>query len=101
MTPLDLVKCIKFVTQRNLPTLILGGGGYNFQNTAKYWTMVTAAVINEKLQDDIPEDCECFLDFGPDFTLKVEGSSAVKDNNTEEDLDKNVDHIFKILEYCV
>lgn len=100
VTPGDLVKCVKFVLQRNLPTVILGGGGYNFKNTAKYWTLLTAAVLNETIPNDIPEDCECFLDFGPDYTLNLEESSVVKDYNTEDEYEKNVENIFRILEFC-
>lgn len=100
MTPNQLIRCIKFVLRRNLSTVILGGGGYNFPNTARYWTTVTAAILNEKLCEDIPDDCSEFLKFGPDYTLKVESNSIVKDLNSEEECERNVENIFKILEFC-
>lgn len=100
MVPNQLIRCIRFVLQRSLPTCVLGGGGYNFPNTAKFWTQVTAAIVNEKLVEDIPDDCLCFLDFGPDYTLKVEANAAVKDCNLEEEYERSVENIFKNLEFC-
>uniref|UniRef100_A0A8C6TQH0 histone deacetylase n=1 Tax=Neogobius melanostomus TaxID=47308 RepID=A0A8C6TQH0_9GOBI len=44
MTPVGVSKCLRHVLQWELPTLLLGGGGYNLANTARCWTYLTAAV---------------------------------------------------------
>ncbi|CAH8450008.1 unnamed protein product [Heterobilharzia americana] len=38
---------IKKILSWNIPTLIFGGGGYNFPDTARLWTRITAIVIEE------------------------------------------------------
>ncbi|VDP80502.1 unnamed protein product [Schistosoma curassoni] len=38
---------IKKILSWKVPTLILGGGGYNFPDTARLWTRVTALTIEE------------------------------------------------------
>lgn len=100
MVPRHLINCITFILQRNLPTCLLGGGGYNFANTAKFWTQITAAIVDQKLDEDIPDDCQYFLEYGPDYTLKVEGNMVAKDCNSEEECKVNVEIILKNLEFC-
>lgn len=38
---------IKKILSWKVPTLVLGGGGYNFPDTARLWTRVTALTIEE------------------------------------------------------
>jgi acetoin utilization deacetylase AcuC-like enzyme len=37
LTPPDIGKCIEFLLKWNVPKIFVGGGGYNFANTARYW----------------------------------------------------------------
>ena len=30
-------------------------GGYNYPNTARYWTYLTSLLVNQALSNDIPE----------------------------------------------
>ncbi|XP_065092285.1 histone deacetylase 8-like isoform X2 [Ochlerotatus camptorhynchus] len=88
LLPEDLLKCVQKVLGWNLPTVFLGGGGYNIINTAKYWTQLTALIVDVKISRDIPEN-DFFLKFGPDFTLDMYRTN-IKERNTREDLSKNV-----------
>uniref|UniRef100_A0A8C4HTS5 Histone deacetylase 8 n=1 Tax=Dicentrarchus labrax TaxID=13489 RepID=A0A8C4HTS5_DICLA len=55
MTPVGVGKCLQYVLGWQLPTLLLGGGGYNLANTARCWTYLTAAVLGKTLSSEIPD----------------------------------------------
>ncbi|NXV98591.1 HDAC8 deacetylase, partial [Calonectris borealis] len=55
MTPEGVGKCLKYVLQWQLATLILGGGGYNLANTARCWTYLTAVILGRTLSSEIPD----------------------------------------------
>eukprot|EP00072_Mus_musculus_P063757 XP_011245972.1 PREDICTED: histone deacetylase 8 isoform X2 [Mus musculus] len=69
MTPVGIGKCLKYVLQWQLATLILGGGGYNLANTARCWTYLTGVILGKTLSSEIPDHevfgtppcCFCFL----------------------------------------
>jgi histone deacetylase 8 len=80
-----LGQCITKVLDLQLPTLFLGGGGYNKANSAKCWTYLTSLITGVSISYDIP-DHNNFLLFGPDFDLGIT-VSPVKSLNTKEYLD--------------
>ncbi|XP_065267020.1 histone deacetylase 8 [Emys orbicularis] len=55
MTPVGIGKCLKYVLQWQLATLILGGGGYNLANTARCWTYLTGVILGRTLPSEIPD----------------------------------------------
>ena len=91
LTPVAFEKCLKLVLSWDLPTLILGGGGYNEANTARCWTQITASIANASLPDDIPEH-NFFPLYGPDFNFKIE-KSYKKDMNTKEFLNQVIESV--------
>ena len=46
--------CVKFVKSYNLPTLILGGGGYTMRNVARTWAYETGQLVGEQMPTDLP-----------------------------------------------
>ena len=46
-TPEGLSYAIHKVLESDKPTLLLGGGGYNFTNVAKTWTKITGLLSTE------------------------------------------------------
>ncbi|XP_062040546.1 histone deacetylase 8 isoform X1 [Lepus europaeus] len=70
MTPVGIGKCLKYVLQWQLATLILGGGGYNLANTARCWTYLTGVILGKTLSSEIP-DHEFFTAYGPDYVLEI------------------------------
>ncbi|XP_075291562.1 histone deacetylase 8 isoform X2 [Opisthocomus hoazin] len=70
MTPEGVGKCLKYVLQWQLATLILGGGGYNLANTARCWTYLTGVILGRTLSSEIP-DHEFFTEYGPDYVLEI------------------------------
>ena len=86
--------CIRQVLQLELPTLLLGGGGYNHTDTAKLWTQLTgeALRVHPSLDgSDIPEH-EHFELYGPDFALSV-AEMPVLNQNTMEEVTVAVEHL--------
>ncbi|XP_065208681.1 histone deacetylase 8-like [Planococcus citri] len=74
--------CLRRVLGCKIPTLVLGGGGYNVPNVARCWTYLTAICVNQNISNNIPDN-ENFSIFGPDFTLNITESNR-KDYNSRE-----------------
>lgn len=52
--------CIEFVKSFNVPTLILGGGGYTIKNVARTWAYETGLILNQPMDPVIPRDDEYY-----------------------------------------
>ena len=46
----------------NLPTIILGGGGYTVRNVARCWTYETSLIVDEDLITELPNN-GTYIDF--------------------------------------
>lgn len=46
--------CVKFVKGFNLPTLVLGGGGYTMRNVARTWAYETGHLVGQKMGPQLP-----------------------------------------------
>ncbi|OKL64214.1 Histone deacetylase RPD3 [Talaromyces atroroseus] len=78
--------CVNFVKTFNLPTLVVGGGGYTMRNVARTWAFETGILVNEQLESQLPYN-DYYEYFSPDYELDVRPSNM--DNaNTKEYLDK-------------
>ena len=88
LTPNSLISVLKFVLKWEIPTLVLGGGGYHEANAAKCWCRMTAAVADVELEGEIPEH-EYFAEYGPAFEFEHEESGR-KDLNTFAYLEETI-----------
>ncbi|EGD78339.1 histone deacetylase 3 [Salpingoeca rosetta] len=79
--------CVDFIKSFNLPTLILGGGGYTIRNVARCWTYETGLLVGAELSNEIPFG-EYFPFFGPDFSLHPDMSTSFENENTKEYVDR-------------
>lgn len=72
LSAVDLGACVRLLLGWHLPTILLGGGGYQLPNTARYWTYLTAMVCgrSRQLDDDIPDN-RFFLAYGPGYEMGV------------------------------
>ncbi|KAJ9242137.1 hypothetical protein DTO271D3_8092 [Paecilomyces variotii] len=78
--------CINFIKSFNLPTLVVGGGGYTMRNVARTWAFETGILCGEQLGSELPYN-DYYEYFSPDYQLDVRPSNM--DNaNTKEYLDK-------------
>jgi len=46
--------CVEYIKSFNVPTLVLGGGGYTVRNVARCWAYETSVLLNAPLSNDIP-----------------------------------------------
>ncbi|TBU32316.1 histone deacetylase RPD3 [Dichomitus squalens] len=79
--------CVRYVRSKNIPLMLLGGGGYTVKNVARTWTYETACALG--IENDIDLNLpwnEYFEWFGPRYRLEVPESN-MEDMNTES-LDK-------------
>ncbi|KAG8223576.1 hypothetical protein J437_LFUL003040 [Ladona fulva] len=91
LTPKGMGKCVERILSYKLPTLFLGGGGYNITNTAKCWTYLTSVILRKKLPTDIPDHLY-FTRYGPDFDLEIDAGLR-RDLNTIPE----IENIIKVI----
>ncbi|CAI7584390.1 unnamed protein product [Penicillium pancosmium] len=78
--------CVNFIKSFDLPTMILGGGGYTMRNVARTWAFETGILVGDSLGSDLPYN-DYYEYFAPDYELDVRPSNM--DNaNTKDYLDK-------------
>lgn len=46
--------CVSYVKSFNLPTLVLGGGGYTMRNVARTWAYETGVLVGQELNRVLP-----------------------------------------------
>jgi len=86
-------ECVRFVSSYNLPTLVVGGGGYCIRNVSRCWTNETAVLLDVDLPFDLPDN-EYFAHFAPDFKLQNTGMEA-ENQNTRGYLDSLLTQVRK------
>lgn len=82
LTSKGMGACINTILKWNLPLMLLGGGGYNYPNTARYWTYLTSLLVNQPLSNDIPEH-KYFLTYNPGYQLHSQCSNRKNCNTTQ------------------
>lgn len=87
--------CVKFVKKFNLPTLVLGGGGYTMRNVARTWAYETGVVVGQEMGPDMPYN-DYYEYFGPDYKLDVRPSN-MENMNTPDYLEKIKTEVFQNL----
>ncbi|XP_076273365.1 histone deacetylase 8-like isoform X2 [Rhynchophorus ferrugineus] len=85
-------ECVNQILGCNKPIMLLGGGGYNFANTARLWTYLTSLVTKTSISNDIPDTCEYFMEYTPSYELHIE-QGKMKDCNTIEYVTNTVQKI--------
>ncbi|KEF55411.1 histone deacetylase 1/2 [Exophiala aquamarina CBS 119918] len=74
--------CVRFVKSFNLPTLILGGGGYTMRNVARTWAFETGCLLGENMQANLPYN-DYYEYYAPDYELDVRPSNMDNANSRE------------------
>ena len=77
---------MKFVKSFNLPTLVLGGGGYTIRNVARCWTYETSVLLDKEISNDLPDN-EYYQYFGPDYQLHPPVTATIDNLNTRQYLE--------------
>jgi len=74
--------CVRFVKSFNLPTLVLGGGGYTMRNVARTWAFETGQLIGMEMSPTLPYN-DYYEYFAPDYELDVKPSNMDNANSSE------------------
>lgn len=92
-------ECVKFVKELNVPTLVLGGGGYTLRNVARCWTYETSLCVDEQITNELPMNA--YLEyFKPDFTLHPEIPSRTENGNSKQYLEAITKYTYDMLKTC-
>src|SRR5690554_4790550 len=78
--------CVQFVKSFNLPTIMLGGGGYTMRNVSRAWCFETGVMVGQKVGPQLPYS-DFYEYFGPDYELNVRPSN-MENLNSREYLEK-------------
>ncbi|KAI0328208.1 histone deacetylase [Cubamyces sp. BRFM 1775] len=90
--------CVQYVRSKNIPLMLLGGGGYTVKNVARAWTYETACAlgIEKDIDPNLPWN-EYFEWFGPRYRLEVLESNLEDLNVKDGSLDRNRTTILQFL----
>ncbi|KAJ8929650.1 hypothetical protein NQ314_017633 [Rhamnusium bicolor] len=92
-------ECVKFVKSLNVPTLVVGGGGYTLRNVARCWTYETSLLVDEQISNELPYT-EYLEFFAPDFTLHPEVVTRQENANSKQYLDAITRFTYDNLRMC-
>lgn len=109
-------KCVEFVKKYNLPFMMVGGGGkqfnlfsclsgicnflssssgYTIRNVSRAWTYETSVALGSEIANELPYN-DYFEYFGPDFKLHISPSNMTN-QNTPDYLEKIKTRLFENL----
>ncbi|KAI2506861.1 histone deacetylase domain containing protein [Fragilaria crotonensis] len=77
--------CVEYVKSFNVPTLVLGGGGYTIRNVARLWCYETSVICEKEVSNDIPFN-DYYEYYAPDFELHLKKEN-MENLNTPESLE--------------
>ena len=98
LTPFGIAECISKVICLSKPTLVLGGGGYNLPNAARFWTFLTHFIVRGRHPEtDIPDSDAYFEKYGPSFEITVTPGQRAN-LNTSENVNDCLEEAFTNLE---
>ncbi|KAJ2717252.1 histone deacetylase [Coemansia spiralis] len=79
-------ECVRFVKSFNLPTLVLGGGGYTIRNVSRVWAYETGILVGTEMDRKLPMND--YMDYyAPEYSLSVPAYN-VDNSNSPEYLDR-------------
>lgn len=83
---------IRYLSNRSIPLLALGGGGYTLRNVPKCWVTESAIVAGVSLPPTIPSTAKFRYYYAPEYTLNVR-SSNMQNLNTQKTLDTIIEKV--------
>ena len=88
--------CVAFVKSFNVPTLVLGGGGYTLRNVPRCWAYETAVLLDTPIKDTLPFN-DYFEYYGPDYRLHLPVSN-MQNLNSQRYLEEMTTNVLQILQ---
>jgi histone deacetylase 1/2 len=74
--------CVAAVRDYNVPTLVVGGGGYTMRNVARCWAYETSVLLGQDIPDELPYN-DFFEYYGPDYRLHITPSNMENLNDKQ------------------
>jgi acetoin utilization deacetylase AcuC-like enzyme len=81
--------------ETNVPTVLLGGGGYHPPSSAKHFTVLTAGVLGREIAAEIPLEAEYWEELERDGGLHVGKESCEMGLKEEEEVAELYDSFYK------
>lgn len=81
-------KCAQFIKSKNVPLLMVGGGGYTLRNIARAWTYETSVALGIQIDNQIPEN-DYSTYFFPENSLQTQVTNMENMNRMQE-LDETI-----------
>eukprot|EP00887_Chlorella_sp_A99_P001785 scaffold19.g1785.t1 len=82
-------EAVRYVKSFGIPMLVLGGGGYVKNAVARAWTMETAILTEQKVEDVLPENK--YLEyFSPEYRLNVNRRPTWQNMNKRDELERSL-----------
>lgn len=78
--------CVAYVKSFNIPTLVVGGGGYTLRNVARAWCYEASLLVGVDIPDAMPYN-DYFEYYGPEYRLHLPVSN-MENLNTPAYLDE-------------
>lgn len=79
-------ECVRYIKDFNLPTLVLGGGGYTIRNVSRVWAYETGILVGTEMDRKLPMND--YMDYyAPEYTLNVPAYN-VENSNSEDYLER-------------
>jgi histone deacetylase 1/2 len=75
-------ECVEFVKSFNIPTLVLGGGGYTLRNVPRLWAYETAVILDTPVKNTLPFN-DYFEYYGPEYKLHLPVSNMENLNSSK------------------
>jgi histone deacetylase 1/2 len=79
-------EAVRFTKQFGLPTLVVGGGGYNIRNVSRCWAYETCVLADTPVSNTIPYN-DFFHYYAPEFRLHLTPTDA-PNLNTRDDVER-------------
>ncbi|KAJ2658427.1 histone deacetylase [Coemansia sp. RSA 1199] len=86
-------ECVRYVKEFNLPTLVLGGGGYTIRNVSRVWAYETGILVGTEMDRKLPMND--YMDYyAPEYTLDVPAYNS-SNSNSPEYLDRIMNQVLQ------
>jgi histone deacetylase 1/2 len=89
-------ECVEFVKGFDLPTLVLGGGGYTMRNVARCWAYETSVICQQTISNNNLPYNDYLEYYGPDYKLHLV-PTGMKNCNSREYLENQKNAILENL----
>ncbi|KAI0236543.1 hypothetical protein L0F63_002808, partial [Massospora cicadina] len=89
-------QCLGYALSFNLPTIVLGGGGYSVKNVARTWTLETATVLGLELDNRLPAN-SYFGHLPEDQNLLIP-PVKMTNSNTAKDLKQVLHQVLEVID---